>query len=136
MAKAKFNFALVTCMILAASLIVLVCINWISKGFDHVDPGSKLRLAKDCWSSGQVSRALSLFWEANLMAFECGLRGDIAQRHIKQMNNFRKSGQPTIALEHCSKAVQMLSFCDDEGSISYMCGSIDLEIYMKLNTSE
>lgn len=110
------------------TLLAGVCFNFAREGFRHVDPASKLRLAKEDWQNGQVDRALRGSVTAFGIALECGVRWSVAGIYISRMHSLDSDGQLHEALEQCHTAVQILDGYDDEGGINYVCTGIEERI--------
>ena len=102
--------------------------SFINKGFHHVLPSGMLRLAGQYWDDKSYAESIRWFANANVSAFNAGLRWTIADYYIQQMDDFLHKEKLTEASENCSRAVKVLDGHDDEGAVSYNCVVIEQKI--------
>jgi len=121
----------ITRKITAIFILILVgsiSAYFINTGFQHVFPQSMLRYAGQNWNDGQYGESLRWFANANVSAFNAGMRWTIAGYYLKQSQGFLDEGVLIKALDSCSQAVKILKGHDDEGAVSYNCMVIEEKI--------
>jgi hypothetical protein len=119
-------------VLLIGIIFSALCYSVIVEGSCHVDPATELRLATMKWEEEHTVSALIGIVRANLMAFECGLRWNIAGDHINNMRVLENNGRLSEALARCVAAVQILDGYDDEGVVSYDCDAIEEAINRRI----
>ncbi len=86
------------------------------------------RYAGQNWHDGQYAEAFQWYANANISAYNAGLRWTAARYYIEKMKSFLNKEELTRALENCSQAVKILDRHDDEGAVSYNCTVIEEKI--------
>jgi len=123
MSKRKF-----TGLLLILLLVCSTSVYFINTGFRHVLPQSMARYAGQNWHEGQYAKAIRWYANANISAYNAGLRWTAARYYIEKMKDFLNDGELNKALETCSQAVKILDAHDDEGAVSYNCTVIEEKI--------